>query len=222
MPDPPTHYQLSFTSRQALGVFIGLLLALGAAYFLGVMTGLAGRGSAKTATVATPAPTAPVRIAAAQPLASPTPIRPLRGKTPTIPPFPKPVLGREPTAAAGLQFFEDRAESETPPSTTKPATPRPTASKSPSPPPKPSTAVAATGEFWVQVTSVRSEREARARRDKLIRRGYRARILPGEGSQGKLYRVRVGPYSSRDEASRASERLSREEKIKTWIVPTGK
>jgi DedD protein len=220
VPEPSTHYQLSFTVRQAMALFVGLLLALGAAYFLGLMTGLAGREGGKTAAAAavtpapTPEPTAPERIAQAP--AVPTPIRPLR--TARIPAFPKPVLGREPTVAPSIQFFEDRAETE------PTASPRPTASRSATPRPKVSTAppTAASGEFWVQVTSVASEREARARRDKLIRRGYRARVLPGQGPKGTVYRVRVGPYSSREEASKASDRLSREEKVKTWIVPAGK
>ena len=43
MPDPQTHYQLSFTTRQAVALFVGLLVVLGLAYFLGLMTGVAGR-----------------------------------------------------------------------------------------------------------------------------------------------------------------------------------
>jgi cell division septation protein DedD len=74
----------------------------------------------------------------------------------------------------------------------------------------------------VQVLSLSSEPEARARRDKLIHRGYRARVELAQAPKGSVYRVRVGPYSRREEAERASERLSREEKVKTWIAPSGK
>ncbi|HXM77100.1 MAG TPA: hypothetical protein VN971_10005, partial [Thermoanaerobaculia bacterium] len=43
MDEPRTHYQLSFTARQALLLFVGLLGALAVAYVFGLMTGLAGR-----------------------------------------------------------------------------------------------------------------------------------------------------------------------------------
>ncbi len=228
MPEPPTHYQLSFTVRQAMALFIGLLLALGAAYFLGVLTGLSGRPGARAVAqaegaVPTPLPTAPERVAA---LAhSPTPIRPPASP---IPPFPRPVLGREPTGKPAIQFFEDAPEGEAMPAARR--TPRVAAARKPTARSETRVATAATpppaspaaGELWVQVTSVSSEREARARRDKLIHRGYRARVVTAEGPRGNVYRVRVGPYSSREEASRASDRLSREEKVKTWIVPAGK
>ena len=213
MPEPPTHYQLSFTVRQAMALFIGLLLALGAAYFLGLLTGMAGREQARTATeAATPtrSPTQPVRIAALAP--SPTAIHP--PASPPIPPFPKPVLGKEPTGKPTIQFFEDGSESE-PTASARPAVRSPAAR---TPPP----AAPETGEFWVQVTSVSSERDARARRDKLVHRGYHARVESVEGPKGSVYRVRVGPYRSRADAERTSQRLTREEKVKTWIVPAGK
>ena len=212
MPEPQTHYQLSFTARQALTLFVGLLLLLGVAYFLGLMTGLAGREAPKTAAVAPtaiPERSESPRVAAA----APTPIRPIRTASSTIPPFPKPVLGREPTSAPNLQFFEDRAESEAAASVSPTA--RPAQGKTPAP-------VAIAGDFWVQVLSVSSEREARSRRDKLIRRGYRARVLPAEGPRGTVFRVRVGPYGTREEAARASGRLSQEERVQTWIVPASK
>ena len=48
-------------------------------------------------------------------------------------------------------------------------------------------------------------------------------MLAGSGPKGKVYRVRVGPYHSEDEASHAVTKLSRQEKIREpWIVPDGK
>src|SRR5271154_4045122 len=41
--EPRTHYQISLTARQAVGLFAGLLLALGLAFFFGLMTGYSGR-----------------------------------------------------------------------------------------------------------------------------------------------------------------------------------
>ncbi len=206
-----------------MALFVGILLALGAAYFFGLMTGLAGRDAervAATTPVATSRPT-PERIASLA--TTPTPIRPRATASSSIPAFPKPVLGKEPTGKPALTFFEDGSDRErtaVPGSTAPRRTPTriPTAKSGAASSP----GSAASEEFWVQVTSVTSEKEARLRRDRLVHRGYRARVLVGEGPKGKIYRVRVGPYGSREEASRASDRLSREEKVKTWIAPPGK
>jgi DedD protein len=223
VPEPPTHYQLSFTVRQAMALFIGVLLALGAAYFLGVLTGMSGREPARAASetaVPTPESTPAERVAALA--ASPTAIRP-RSASP-IPPFPKPVLGKEPTGKPAIQFFEDSSENEPTPSARPARSPaaRTAGTRSEAHVRTATPAPSEAGEFWVQVTSVSSESEARVRRDKLVHRGYRARVVVGESPKGNVYRVRVGPYGSRDEAARASDRLSKEEKAKTWIVPAGK
>jgi DedD protein len=222
VPEPPTHYQLSFTARQAMALFVGLLVALGLAYFLGLMTGLAGHEAGKTGTATpAPAPTATERIAATV-LSTPTAIRPIRTPAAAVPPFPRPVLGMEPTAATSIQLFEDRSESEpTPPAAKPTAAGRPAGRAAAPAKPSPAPAAAA-GEFWVQVMSLSSEREARMRRDKLIHGGYRARIFVAEGPKGAVYRLRVGPYTSREEAARASDRLSKQEKVRAWIVPAGK
>jgi DedD protein len=213
VPDPQTHYQLSFTTRQAVGLFVGLLVVLGLAYFLGLMTGVSGRAPKVAAEPApSPAPSPVEAIAVAE---QPTPIRPPR-KTTSVPPFPKPVLGTDPTASPSLQFFEDRAETPAAPAQ------RTSAPRATQPRPAPPAATGSAGDFWVQVLSLSSEPEARARRDKLIHRGYRARVELAQAPKGSVYRVRVGPYSRREEAERASERLSKEEKVKTWIAPSGK
>jgi cell division septation protein DedD len=72
------------------------------------------------------------------------------------------------------------------------------------------------------VLSTTSEREAKSRRNFLSGHGYRVVVSSSHGPKGPvLYRVRVGPYASREEASRAAEGLERKEKAKTWIVPPG-
>jgi len=191
-----------------MGLFVGVLLALGVAYFLGVMTGLAGREPEEAVAAAPAEATAASRDT-----------------------FPRPVLGVQPGArprervllppdagggraegASGtggraaprsVQLFEDRAEGE--------------GSGDSSPAGRPQTASAA--GFWVQVISLSSEREALSRSSRLSSRGYRATVSPASGPRGTVYRVRVGPYRTREEAARAAERLSVEEKAETWIVP---
>jgi hypothetical protein len=108
--EPRTHYQISLTARQALGLFVALLVALGLAYFFGLMTGLSGRESRG-------ASEAPAQAALAEPTAAPA--------EPAVPPVETgvPISARgasagattpppEPTVPATLQTFEDAPEGE--------------------------------------------------------------------------------------------------------------
>ena len=203
MPEPRTHYQVSFTSRQAVLLFVVILAALTGAYFLGVATGLAGRPPAESAApVATAAaPTAP---ASGGPASSAPPAAAAEQERTT----PPSAAAREPGKTEALQFFEDRSAEPTPGAGALSA-------QAPAP-------AKAAGGFWVQVLSTTSEREAKSRRGFLSGHGYRAVVSSTHGATGPIhYRVRVGPYASREEASRASEGLERKEKARTWIVPPG-
>jgi cell division protein FtsN len=74
----------------------------------------------------------------------------------------------------------------------------------------------------VQTLSTTSQNEAKSRRGALAAHGFHATVAPARGAKGPiLYRVRVGPYASHEEASRAADVLVRKEKVKTWIVPPG-
>ncbi len=210
MPEPRTHYQVSFTSRQAVLLFVLVLASLTGAYFLGVATGLAGRQPAESAAVS-PSPAAPTAPAAAEKIAA----TPAPGNSPaaaaseperTSPPA---AAAREPGKGDSLVFFEDHPE-PTP-------APRATSAKAATPAP----AKSAEG-FWVQVLSSTSEREAKARQSLLARHGYRAVVESSRSAKRPvLYRVRVGPYPGREQASKAAETLQRREKATTWIVPPG-
>jgi cell division septation protein DedD len=115
---------------------------------------------------------------------------------------------REPGKGEGLVFFEDRPAEPTPPA-------RATLVRAPA-------TAKASGNFWVQVLSTTSEREAKARQSLLSGHGYRVSIEPTHSPKGPaLYRVRVGPYRSREEASKAAEVLQHREKATTWIVSPG-
>src|SRR5262249_37319644 len=185
-------------------LFVGLLLALGVAYFLGVMPGFSGRE--RSPAVPTPVPT-PEAVEA--PTSAPPPSTPEARRTAASGiAFPKPVLGNEPTNPPGLQLFEDRSGEEPTPKRTA----RPTAVATPLP----------AGEFFVQVLSLSSEKAARAASERLSKRGHKATITPAPGPKGTLSRVRVGPFHTREQASKVAEQLTREEKFKAWIVPPGK
>ncbi|MFN2387759.1 MAG: SPOR domain-containing protein [Thermoanaerobaculia bacterium] len=216
MDEGRTHYQMSFTPAQGLAVFLVLLGSLAGAYFFGLMTGLAGRD--EPAASDTPAGAA---VGAPAEEAFPTPVLGIQPGAPGRASAPPPSAAAAPGAAPSgtVQLFEDRGEGER--GTSAPGGPGPAygrgsttvdGSRSPEPP-----------GFWVQVVSLSSEGEARARTARLVQRGYPAVVVPGPASaRGTVYRVRVGPFSRREEAARAAARLSAEEKTETWIVPSGR
>jgi cell division septation protein DedD len=218
---PRTHYQISLTARQAMGLFVALLLGLALAFFFGLMTGLSGRGPAGEAGH-------PVAGASGEPASEPAP--PLEtgakaaestfsGASRTLlAPAEGPASSPEPSPPPTLQSFDD-GQAEGPPG----GSPAPEAS---SPPPEAAASRApgaGAGSVWVQVASLSSREEASALRGRLVRRGFPARVLAAAGPKGHVYRVRVGPYPSEAEAARAAARLAKQERIKEpWIVPEGK
>lgn len=223
MDEPRTHYQVSFTSRQAAALFIVLLAALVGSYFFGVLTGLSGREgrpAAASAAATTPSAVEP-------PFPAPVLGVPARGgRRPAVSAVPKPAGeasspagGPEERPAAvpaaaptpGVQLFEDRPSQEP---TLAPAAARPAAAKAPS-------KAAEAGGFWVQVDSLSSREQAETRRRGMAQAGFHAAIVPGAGPKGTVYRVRVGPYATREEAGRASADVERKAKVKTWVVPPG-
>ena len=182
-----------------MALFAVLLAGLVGSYFLGLLTGLSGRDGRPAAAIASTA-------------------------TPSHePPFPAPVLGVRVRGAAGkaaatpagksaeeaparaatpgVQLFEDRPSSE--------------------PPGKQPTRPSDASGFWVQADSLSSKDQAEARRRGLTQAGFAAAIVPGTGPKGAVYRVRVGPYPTREEADRAAADLARKAKVKPWVVPPG-
>ena len=138
----------------------------------------------------------------------------------------------EPTAPATLHPFEDAAEDDEAGPTTPSAGSRTSIAgaraetavpKVARPTPAPRAAAAGGDRVWIQAASLSSRDEANALGARLSKHGFHAVVLPGSGPKGKVYRVRVGPYHTEDEASHAVTKLSRQEKIREpWIVPDGK
>ncbi|RRQ23997.1 SPOR domain-containing protein [Guyparkeria sp. SCN-R1] len=65
----------------------------------------------------------------------------------------------------------------------------------------------ASGEFVVQLGSFSDERNARALAKSVESSGFDVSVTPLFSEQGTVWRVRVGPYATRDLASEATERL---------------
>lgn len=189
--------------------FVVCLLALGLSFFFGLMTGLSGRQAASS--LAPGAAPTPIPAAREEAAAREAPPKAASGPSETrLPPQSAPEAASpaaEPTAPAVLQAFEDGAASE--PTQAPAAAGRAVASP-------------ASGLF-VQVASLASRGEAEALSGRLSRHGYRAQIAEAQTPKGRVFRVRVGPYRSEEEAARVAERLRRGEKIRqTWVVRDGR
>ena len=212
MDEPRTHYQISLTARQAVGLFVGLLLSLGLAYFFGLMTGLSGREPARAGPARTPTEAAAAAgLEAMPPVETAAPIG-SAARTPRREAAAGGVLvDVEPTPPPTLQTFEDGAAED---AAALPPRPGPTARPAAS-----AKAAAPAGRIWVQVASLSSKAEAEAVSGRLFKRGYHTQVV---SDKGRL-RVRVGPYRTTEDARRAAEKLRRQEKIKSpWVVSEGK
>jgi len=231
--EPRTHYQISLTARQAVGLFAGLLLALGLAFFFGLMAGYSGREVRREAE-AGPGPADANSKGENANAAADLVVPPVETGVPVVAAgSPKSAAAATPlpeaTPPATLQTFEDAAEEEAAPAAAsrttvagggqQPLSQAQAAAPRPAPAAKPSTA----GGVWVQAASLSSHDEANALAARLGKHGFHVAVSSGAGPKGKVYRVRVGPYRSEDEASKAVARLTRQEKIRSpWIVPDGK
>jgi DedD protein len=73
-------------------------------------------------------------------------------------------------------------------------------------------------DYVVQVAAVPDLREARAVLDQLAEAGYHAYLTAAVIDQVELYRVRVGPLKSRNEAQDIARRLEREGHRAPWVT----
>ena len=161
---------------------------------------------------AAPAPAAPVTPAAADPAAKPA-------SDAAKPPESASARGEAATNAPAAPAAGTTAASARAPAaatTVKPAMPATSAdAKAPAPPaavaanaPKP--AAPAHDGFAVQLAAFADDKGANALAGRLKRAGYAAYTEPLKTSKGTLWRVRVGPYGSREAAIAARDKLKAE------------
>jgi len=215
MPEPRTHYQISLTSRQAVGLFFLLLVALGVAFFFGLMTGLGGpRGRSAGEAVHT-AESTDASAEALPPVetAVPTAVSSRPSRTNVVAAAP----GGEATPPASVRAFDDASEEES--TASLPQAGAAGAGVRGTPLPKTG---GAGSKFWVQVAALSSRSEANLLSRRLSRRGFHTQIVSATGPRGKIFRVRAGPYASRDEAKLVAGRLERQAAVKeTLVIPEG-
>ena len=235
MDNKKTHYQVSFTGAQALVGLVGLLAALAVAFFLGAKAGFEKSASAgaPSASVVPPGESDTSASSPAPPTS--TTIEPVpAAKSTSLPAAASASTGLVPPQEAPV--FEDREAGmpgEKAPSRTEIAgeavrtsSAAPAASgapEKPSPPtakeePPSSAAKPAVG-FFVQIVSTTSKAEATRWREKLTAKKYRAALSAVDSSNGKMYRVRLGPYPDKEQAKKLAAKISTEFHKAAWVAP---
>ena len=133
---------------------------------------------------------------------TPAPVKPAE-PAPTRPEPPKTEVAASRPAPAASQPVADGSKPE---ESAKPATPAATTSSG-------------SGAIAVQVGAMKEKSDAEALARHLSGKGYAVYIVqPAGNAPNPVYRVRVGNYTSADEAGRVKRRLEQEEKLKPWIT----
>lgn len=74
------------------------------------------------------------------------------------------------------------------------------------------------GSVVIQVFSSPERSQADRIRDRLVGGGYQAYLSPVEVGGHTMYRVRIGPFGSRDDAQSVAEKVRKGYKLDTWVT----
>ncbi len=126
-------------------------------------------------------------------------------------------LGRvaeQPAAEAerDMNFFDTLSGEE------KAAEPARQAAAPPTREPGPAAPAPAPGDFFVQVFAGRDRESAEALVSRLRGQGYRPQLDSASEGQGRLFKVRVGGYASRELAQAAADKLRAEGYPGSWVT----
>jgi DedD protein len=241
----PSYYEIALTNRQVIVAFVILLVCLITAFFSGVWV---GRESGFRAAEQMAGNTPPVeeekkegqnleeleffeseQKAAATPEPAPAPAPPPPDEGSTL----AEDIGSEETAAPEETAPEEEMEPETPRERRlrerqeqrqaearreqeEPAPPRTQPERTAAPvPPEPARTA---GQVVIQVFSSPEKDQAERIRAQLARGGQRAFLSPVEVGGRTMYRVRIGPFDSRDDAQKVAEQVRRGYKLDTWVT----
>jgi cell division septation protein DedD len=222
----PSYYEIALTNRQVVVAFAILLVCLLSAFLSGVWVGRGGAGAgeeqAQVAARSAPQPGAALEefeffeegeegsAGAAAPQAEPTaqPQGPttLREDLEEAPP------ADEPGAGEPAEEGEPEGERVEEPAVAPPE-PRPQP-----PPPAAEPARAPAGTAVIQVFSSAEQSQASGIRDRLTAAGYKAFLSPVDVGGRTMYRVRIGPFSSRAKAQEVAERVRKSHRLDTWVT----
>lgn len=105
------------------------------------------------------------------------------------------------------------------------ATPAPPASPIPSPSPTPARPRSTpaeprmgAGQLVIQVFSTADVDQAESVRGRLVKGGHKAYLSPVQVGGRTMYRVRIGPFDSRDQAQKVAEQVRKGYKLDTWVT----
>jgi DedD protein len=103
-----------------------------------------------------------------------------------------------------------------------PATPVPSPSPTPARPAIPRPAVSsprvANGQLVIQVFSTADVDQAESVRGRLVKGGHKAYLSPVQVGGRTMYRVRIGPFDTRDQAQKVAEQVRKGYKLDTWVT----
>lgn len=133
----------------------------------------------------------------------PTPATPPKHQKPAPTPAPTPKASPEKVAQA-------KPAQETPAARTA-KTPKKAADATADP-------AHAAGQVVIQVFSSAEKDQAVRIRDRLVGGGQKAYLSPVEVAGRTMYRVRIGPFDSRDQAQKVAEQVRKGYKLDTWVT----
>ena len=230
----PSYYEIALTNRQVIVAFVLLLLCLVAAFFSGVWVGREGdaRGGDQMVRNAPPPKEEKKEGQNLEELEffeSDDAARPQQPE-----PTPAPAEERDTTLAEDFGADEEEPEptppappQQTPPALTAPeedeeeideATPPPRPQRTPTPAPPAAEPARSSGDVVIQVFSSAEQDQAEKIRDRLVGGGHHAFLSPVEVAGRTMYRVRIGPFGSRDEAQKVAEQVRKGFKLDTWVT----
>jgi DedD protein len=247
-PHEPSYYEIALTNRQVVVAFVILLLCLVSAFFSGLWIGRESAARAQEQIVrntpptpaepqegqdleefrffeddqekgATPTPAPPQEVAQATPAPSPTP-----DDTTLLEDFGG---GGDEEATADPDLPEGRrrrgrgqgAEGDEEVAAATPApSPSPTPARPRTPGNTPAEPRVATGQLVIQVFSTADVDQAESVRGRLVKGGHKAYLSPVQVGGRTMYRVRIGPFDSRDQAQKVAEQVRKGYKLDTWVT----
>jgi cell division septation protein DedD len=246
-PHEPSYYEIALTNRQVVVAFVILLVCLLSAFFSGVWIGRestvraqdqmarnspppeaepkkegqslenleffdskenkagkkhGGKGGQDEAPAqASPKPAPPVSEPE-PPAAEPSPVQAAPVPTP-VPPVPAPTpdrkgKGRKGAATPAATTADDAPVRPVKPSEAEPAVPK--------------------GAVVIQVFSSQDRAQADRIRKKLTSGGQKAFLSPVDVAGHTMYRVRIGPFTSRADAQRVAEKVRKTYTMDTWVT----
>lgn len=233
----PSYYEIALTNRQVIVAFVLLLLCLVAAFFSGVWVGREGDAGGGDQMVRNAPPPKEEKkegqnLEELEFFESDDAARPRQQPEPT----PAPPEERDTTLAEDVGADEAEPEPtpvtprpQTPPVRTAPeeeedeeeiaeATPPPRPRRTPTPAPPAAEPARSSGDVVIQVFSSAEQDQAEKIRDRLVGGGHRAFLSPVEVAGRTMYRVRIGPFGTRDEAQKVAEQVRKGFKLDTWVT----